>query len=223
MDEPSLNAFLDRYYAWSVQQAVREVSSDFESIRAVQGTAAQECWAAMRRFLPSARRDLAVALVKKRHRKELNAVERELYARFKTYVDDVKSSISQEGRRASLTDRATFRKLLRKKAPGVLGEMRVESVEFFFTLDVAGNQLKTIVDTGGRARQLEYTHTIWLAGARYPASEIPISLMAWLGLSSSTRWDVVPRGHEGQAVDRLLDFGSRFIAALPGLLGVHDS
>ncbi len=219
-----MRMFLDRYYEWSIQEALREVSLDFQSIRAVQGMTAAQSAEAMRQFVPTARRDLAVALVKRRHQRDLNAVEQELVARFKRYRDESRFTLEAEVKGKTLADRKKIRDLVRKKGGGsVLGEMQVDGTAFHFTLSMEGHRLITIVDTGGRARQLDYSHTVWLAGAAHPASEIPINLMAWLGLSSATKWDFIARGGEERAVDKLLEFGNRFITAMPSVVGIRRS
>ena len=65
-----LSRFLDNYCAWSVQEAAREVSTDFASVRAVRGLGAVTSLRAIERIAPARQLELMVARLNQRHQKQ---------------------------------------------------------------------------------------------------------------------------------------------------------
>src|SRR5882672_8974275 len=80
--DSTMNKFLDSYYEWSIQDALREASWNFASVRTVRGIQAVTALEAIESFLPSVREDLIVALVRRRHQRDLSAGQRELLLQF---------------------------------------------------------------------------------------------------------------------------------------------
>ena len=89
--------------------------------------------------------------------------------------------------------------------------------EMRFEYNFDSGKVITSVDLGGRTRQLEYDQLIWLQGDPRPI-QTSINLMAFLGLASVTKWDLLESGEEEDAVHLLRTSCGRFIEAIPHLV-----
>jgi hypothetical protein len=174
----------------------------------------------LEQFSQPTQEQLVRALVARKHQRERTLEQETLLAEFDSIrLVALTSAVGSES--PSLpADRKSLRGILRQQGPPILGEVlpRTGGDDMHFRLEHAGSRVTTLVDIGGRSRQLEYDQTIWLCNERHPAAHIPISLMAWLGLGGATTWDTLSAGEEQSAVRLLLEFCSRFIDALPRLL-----
>ena len=217
----TLRNFREKYYEWALEQALREASSAFPGLRAVRGSLAMKSLTALQRFSQPIQERLVEALVARRHQRERTSEQETLLAEFDSIRRAELTSASDADSLKLPADRKLLRRILRQQGPPFLGEPLpgTGSNEMHFRLEHAGSKLTTLVDIGGRFRQLEYNQVIWLSEERQPASEVPISFMAWLGLASTTTWDILAAGEEESAVRLLREFCSRFIDALPRLLG----
>jgi len=74
----------------------------------------------------------------------------------------------------------------------------------------------THVDLSDRQQQLVYDHTIRLGDDASLMESI--SLMSWLGIVGSTRWNTLSTGHELEAAMVLRGLCEHFLTALPAML-----
>jgi hypothetical protein len=210
--------FLQNYHHWCLDEAVREASSSFASVRAVRGFNAMRSANALLGFPASARKSLALGLVEQWHHKEIDEERRTLVTEFKN--SRLSAPPANSIVVATPADRTVVRRLVKQSAPEILGSLIPGSgrVAMQFKRTVGQHEIMTFVDTGGRNRQLEYNQLVWLEGETRPVAEQSINMMSWLGLASVTTWDLLPAGDEEEAVRTMLRFCSRFMDAVPYLV-----
>lgn len=218
--DPTVSRFLDNYYAWSVQQVLREVSLDFASLRAVRGLGAAQALRALQKIDAGSRIDLMVARLKLRHGRAVTPREQELVSRYKQVSQNIPGyTILEEVKGVPAAQKDVRRRIREsgRECQELLGTMESGGEEFSFRLEVGGHRITTVVDTGGRSRQLEYGHIVLLRGSERPITA-PFHVMAWLGFSSATQWDMLVAGEEDDAVRKMLSFSKTFIDAFPALV-----
>jgi hypothetical protein len=88
--------------------------------------------------------------------------------------------------------------------------------EWRYRRSVGAWTVYTHVDMSDRQQQLIYHHSIRHGDGR-PLLE-SVSLMSWLGIIGSTRWNTLATGHEDEAAALLRELCEHFLAALPALL-----
>ena len=115
-------------------------------------------------------------------------------------------------------DRKALRRAVREKLTVMTGAKPDRSyetgVEWRHVQRIGALELLTYVDTGGRpSRQVEYSQDVRTAEGlelrRF------LSLAGWLGLRSTTMFDIIAPGEEDAAADQLVALARYFADALP--------
>jgi hypothetical protein len=230
--EQVLNSFHVGLFHWVEREWADEVRGRFERLSSVPSVET-DAFVAVLRGLPSARLEVLTKALNKGRPIGPRAVvgdlmggltdeeEREVEL-FRQTAWTRMSARTLTGRTGAWTIKRARRSALRKAVRDALHDVAGDVQEFggddeWRYQEMLGRwTVYTHVDLSDRQQQLTYHHTI-RSGDDSSLME-SISLMSWLGIVGSTRWNTLSTGHELEAATVLRDLCAHFLAALPGML-----
>ena len=224
--------FAVRYYRWSLADCRRELQEDFPLLRTVRSSLAIRALAYLQSFAGEDRLRVAMALVRRCHRRALEITEESWSARDEEIQQDYVSAArilrpEEEWYRQALLhdpgklrlDRRRFLAAAQEQLAPVLGSGAPFSTkhEWRYETPIGQWRLVTFVDVGGTAHQLTYDHRILGTGPR-PLKE-GISVCGWLGVGGGhTQWNQLTQPDTPAAARALARICAHFLQAAPDLV-----
>ena len=221
MLQKTRDEFALRFFRWAIGDARREVGEGLRLIRSIKGASALRAAAYLGRLSPSEQVEVLEALTKRFHprasaasdaltARQVALIEKKDLAMREMVPPEVSRQSTQEGAPMS-TSRL---KTLAKRHLASLGEIvPLTSRVSQYDQRVGPWTVHTMVNVGSPCYYVQY---IRAAGAA-PLQE-SISVLAWLGVTAQTTWDLARAGDEEQTVEAIVNACSHFLAAAPALL-----
>ena len=224
--------FAVRYYRWALDDARREVRENFPLLRAVKSGLVIRMIAYLESFAGDDRLRVAMALVKRSHRRAVELTTDSWGADEETIDRNYRAAASiprpdEEWYRHALLhepdklkiDRGRFLAAVKAELTSVLGAGEPFSTEheWRYASPLGPWTLVTLVDVGGSVHQLAYTHTVRTAAPR-PLRE-GVSLCGWLGIGGGhTVWNQLTQADSPAAAQSLARICAHFLEAAPALV-----
>lgn len=213
-------AFAVRYYRWALDDARREVEKDFPRIRGVKGKMAFRALTFLESLSQKQRHAAARALVRRFHSEGMAGSGESMTVE----DDDWVSKWLAAARIESLLEfqprdrpsRSLFRKaVLQQLGPILSSEFQKHSS----TTGVFRTQIGpwTLVTTVGFGARPFYFQHVWM-GPRATLGPVTGSLLARLGITGQTTWDLLGAGNEEEAAFALASDCTAYLQTLPELL-----
>lgn len=230
--EKAKDEFAVRYYQWAMEDFRREMREGFPLLRKIKGSASLRLVTLMQSLGQDEQILLSSGLVKRFHRRATNLLKEPLTAQEDSlcqgYVASIITPIPAKGEierriRAGIArrvNRSRLAALCKKDLQPILGNPSDVwgPRECWYETPIDGWNVCTNVHTyGGNFYQLNYHHRIHPSGSVYEL-ENGISVLAWLGITSMTNWDLLTDQDMSQAARTLALVCSHFIQAVPSLL-----
>ena len=237
-DKDKWSEFYRRYYLWCLGNWKRELSEDFPLLRTAKIERAGDIIAIILDFPKDEIWNICMAIVKKKLQHKLMTFE-ELFTEqdqyyHQLYCEMMRKKGSERTLRYSKQEefldglrneilQKTPRKVIRKKVIDslypVLGDISEKhgTVGWVYETRIGPWNLTTWIDTGGRSRQLGYSHSIIYTNKCRLFEGI--SLERWLGIGGSeTKWNNITEENLNQVVSGLTQLIAHFLNAAPKLL-----
>jgi hypothetical protein len=224
--------FAVRYYRWALDDARREVHENFPLLRAVKSGLIMRALAYFESLPDDERIRAAMALVKRSHRRAVEfagdswgaadeAVDRDYGTAARTARPEEESY-----RRALLhspdtltIDRGRFLAAVKAELASVLGAGEPFSTKHEWRYDTPFGPwtLVTLIDVGGGAHQLAYSHALQASVSKRLREGV--SLCGWLGLGGGhTTWNRLTPPDTAEAARSLARVCAHFAQAVPPLV-----
>ncbi|MHC4759008.1 MAG: hypothetical protein ACYTE8_10155 [Planctomycetota bacterium] len=230
--------FYKRYYQWCLEEWRRELREGFPFLKMSKIPEAESIISLVKEFPPDEIWNLCTAIVKRKNQHKLemfgesftkqdqdyhelfcNIMRKKISQKIfqsstqEEFFDDMKKKILQK------TPRRVIRKKVVDSLHPVLGDIfeKHGTVEWVYETKIGPWKLKTWIDTGGRSRQLSYSHSITYTNEHRLLEGI--SLERWLGIGGSeTMWNNITESNLEQIVSSLTQLIVHFVDAAPKLL-----
>jgi hypothetical protein len=229
---PPADEFAVRYYRWALDDARREVRENFPLLRAVKSGLTMRAVAYFESRADDERRSTAMALVKRSHRRAVELTGDSWGAADEAVDRDYSSAArtarpEEESYRQTLLhspdtltiDRGRFLTAVKAQLASVLGAGEPFSTKHEWRYDTSFGPwtLVTLIDVGGSAHQLAYSHALQASGSK-PLRE-GVSLCGWLGLGGGhTTWNRLTPPDTVEAAQSLARVCAHFVQAVPPLV-----
>jgi hypothetical protein len=209
--------FALRLYRWAGEEWKTELASDCARLRAYPCRSLRRVAERLLALRKSDRERAAAGLLKRFHSEAVTALGNRVLPEEQALVDRVLKLPLMVPPPVPPVDRKLLRRAVREKLTATTGAKPDRSyetgVEWRHVQRVGAVELLTYVDTGGRpARQVEYSQDVRsLEGLELKRF---ISLASWLGITSTTRFDLVSPGEEEMAAGQIVALARYFADAL---------
>ena len=228
MDSQNLgNQFTVAFYRWALEDFRREIREGFPFLRRIkQRYLLFRQLPAIESLPPDDQQQLASALVKRFHAGAARSVGETISAEewrvYDWYMSDIARIRPEEFRldpqMLSKVNRKQFAALLKEELEPVLGddvEPFGQNVWRYWT-PIRDLTILTYVDVGGQYHQLMYSQALTTRGTPYTPTGT--SILAWLGISSQTMWNLLTDSDTSETAKSLALLCSHFMHAVPSLL-----
>jgi hypothetical protein len=216
------------FYAWSLDDALRESREDFALLRQIQ---CRNAWRFIEYIVNLSPADvdlLVAALVARRHARELPELQSQISQRqdllMRGYLQPVALTLSK--RQIELfknvdsgASKLADRKVLGRSARGVVTKMFGREPEswgggnYRWAATAGRYTVHTYLDCGARSRQLAYSHSVCVNGSDLRQLENS-SFLSWMGVSGMTMWEFVEEDGIQRCLELLREFIDRFLKAV---------
>jgi hypothetical protein len=228
IDEGTRDQFAVRFYRWSVETTIREVSEGFPLVGLVNGQLARSVIDYFYSIRDADKMSAARRLVKRSHPRgaelcgeSMTDAEKGWYEAYRLKVSELSSAYLNEivlPSRKRANKRA-LRAAVKAVLPAICGDIvQRDSASLWVHARAIGTwTVLTEVDLGGSPIQLSYHH--YIARSTNDADRLGglISLLVWMGISM-TEWDLVSESEESSAAQALGRICEHFMNAVPSLL-----
>jgi hypothetical protein len=220
--------FGQRFYAWSLEEARREVEAGFPSLRLFRSGPAHHALAILESMPVPSRFPFLSTLIRRRMRAEAeeagspftDADEAGCRRFYDTLVYPTPEEFAlRETERSNPKqfrfDRRQFAKRLKASLRPILG-VEPESLGsgcWTYRNTIEGVEVATTVDLGGSSHQLVYDHRIMVEPRAFRTS-----LLSWLGVSGQTDWSYLTEPDTASIADQLASLCEHLLKAAPSLL-----
>jgi hypothetical protein len=231
-----LRSFHARWFQWVEREWEAEIEARFGRLSSVPSVEADAFVAVLSDLAPERLAVLAKALNKSRPMGPKAVVgdlaggvsvdERHEVDTFRKAAWERMSASRLTGPGGAWTAARARQSILRKAVREALGSLAGDFEEFGgndewrYRASICGWTVYTHLDLSSRQQQLIYSHSI----RENDGSALleGVSLMSWLGIMGSTRWNTLATGREPEAAAVLRDLCAHFLAGLPALLEGHE-
>jgi hypothetical protein len=224
--------FAAPYSRWALGDARREVRENFPFLRAVKSGLVMRAVAYFESLAGDERLRAAIVLVKRSHRRGVELAGDSWGAEDEAIDHDYQRAArharpEEESYRQTLLhepdtltiDRGRFLAAVRAQLAPVLGAGAPFSTtrEWRYDTPLGPWTLVTLIEVGGRAHQLAYSHTLQTSVSR-PLRQ-GVSLCGWLGIGGGhTTWNRLTRADTAEAARSLARVCAHFVQAAPALV-----
>ena len=224
-------SFHRRLFDWVASEWRNEIASDYSLLALPQSVEAGALLAVLRAMPLSSVVELASGLNRLRPvgPKAVvgdlvgapSATEVRLVQRFRDEFINKGSNLQLTGQGGSWTvrrlNRSGLRTLLRSSLPDIAGEIEEFGgrYEWRHWKNIGSWRISTHIDLSDPQQQLVYHHGIWLGDV--PLAD-GLSLMSWLGIMGTTRWNTAEAGNEPRTAEAVGALTDHFLQSLPSLL-----
>jgi hypothetical protein len=212
----------ERYLEWCKMQWAREVSSDFETLRALDGSAA---WRLLEAIMTVGDRTTQIAVGSALIERRVLGTTSNVAQTFLGSVPAVSKreqrldSEKREHRWNPVNRKELWRTIQRHPKFSVLGARwtgaPITERGGWFILREGRIEIQTVIDLGGSSRQMSYEQTVMVGGSRFLEHT---SCLAWYGFTPATHWHFIGKGDEPRTADLLLRLIEIGIRELPQLV-----
>jgi hypothetical protein len=222
--------FLVRFFEWSLREWDREIAEDLRLLRKVRGPSAFR----NQELLESLPRDrwpeVARALTKRFHPDAVRLLGQGLDAEEKALLERCDAHRRNPSTREQANPPTNARPVTKKRLAAIVkrgltslgtAESLGGATEWRYTSKHEQWVIHTYLDVGGRFNDVSYSHDV-AVGDEPPFLRL-VSLLSWLGLSSSTRWKVLTETDGMFAADAIAELTRHFLDAAPMLAGGSDA
>jgi hypothetical protein len=212
--------FAARYYLWARADARREVDDNFPRVRGVKGKMALRAVSFFDALTLAERHECVGALVRRFHPEGMAECGESMTTEDQNWVKQwlaaAQSECVLEGLRRGRARLGVFRRVVVQQLSSILG---AEFKNHSSTTGAFHTRIGrwTLVTTVGFGAKPFYSQHIW-AGPRAALGSATGSLLARLGLTGQTTWDLLGAGDEEEAAVTLTSDCAVYLRALPELL-----
>lgn len=216
-------AFQLRLYQWAKQDFLREIEEAFPLTRSINSPGPKVLIGMMERLSASEKKELALALVKRRFSRVLDEAHETITTREHEYCESYLRELSARNEQClevgiTLNKKQLVKEVVDRAGNDLGGEGIVQPYEPTIRyITVTKNwKVLTQVAIGDKYRHLTYTQGILSPDESFRPGE-HISILSWMGLGM-TGWVLKSKSEIDEAVGSLLTVSKHFLEAAPTLL-----